>query len=119
MIAVLDGGLRVEQSFTASRERVLETLARMEKDVTLYAGFFDHVTEAPLFTGLGALVDLVDGIPGSKAAVIFTGGGGPDYRTYDHEYRALENHASLARVAFYPIDCSGLNEGGRKAFPFR
>ena len=107
MIAVLDGGLRVEQPFTASRERALETLDRMEKDVTLYAGHFGHPSEDPLFSGLGALVDLVDTIPGPKAAVIFTGGRGPG-NEYDRQYRALADHASLARVAFYPVDCTGL-----------
>jgi VWFA-related protein len=118
MIAVLDGGLRVEQPFTASRERTLETLARMEKDVTLYAGHFEHVTESPLFAGLSALIDLVDTIPGSKAAVIFTGGQGPG-NAYDREYRALGNHAGLARVAFYPVDCSGLQAGEFTAYAFR
>ena len=118
MIAALDGGLRVEQPFTAGRETALATLARMEKDVTLYAGHFGHVTEGPLFTGLNALVDLVDTTSGSKAAVIFTGGIGPG-ESYDADYRALANHAALARVSFYPVDCSGLQDNGRAASPFR
>ena len=118
MIAVLDGGLRVEQPFTSDRARTLQTLSRMENDVTLYAGHFDHPSEYPLFTGLNALVDVVDTIPGSKAAVIFTGGHGPGM-DYDAEYRALGNHASLARVAFYPVDCSGLREGEFTGYPFR
>ncbi|MGH9870218.1 MAG: hypothetical protein ACREAA_18905 [Candidatus Polarisedimenticolia bacterium] len=118
MLAVLDGGLRVEQPFTASRAATLATLARMEKDVTLYAGHFDHATEDPMFTGLNALIDLVDTVEGSKAAVIFTGGRGPG-DLYDPDYRALGDHASLARVSFYPIDCSGLRDNGRAASPFR
>src|SRR5262245_36893825 len=117
MLAVLDGGLRVEQPFTASRSETLATLARMEKDVTLYAGHFDHATEDPLFTGLNALVDLVDSVEGSKAAVIYTGGRGPG-ETYDRDYRALGDHAGLARVSFFPIDCSGLQDEGRNPFPF-
>jgi VWFA-related protein len=118
MIAVLDGGLRVEQPFTAGRDHALATLGRMEKDVTLYAGHFGHVTEDPLFTGLNALVDLVDATSGSKAAVIFTGGIGPG-ESYDADYRALANHATMARVSFYPVDCSALNDNGRAAGPFR
>jgi VWFA-related protein len=107
LVAVLDGGLRIEQPFTAVRERTLATLARMEKDVTLYGGHFTHVTERPLFTGLEALVDLADSVEGSKALVLFTAGGGPGTE-YMMDLRSLASHASLARVAFYPVDCSGL-----------
>ncbi|HET9481791.1 MAG TPA: VWA domain-containing protein [Candidatus Polarisedimenticolia bacterium] len=108
MIAVLDGGLRIEQPFSRDRAQTLDTLARMEMDVTLYAGHFDHATERPLIAGLSALVDLADTVPGSKALVLFTGGPGPDGR-YDRDLRKLASHASLARVAFYPVDGSGLD----------
>lgn len=110
LIAVLDGGVRIEQPFTSDRARLLATLARMENDVTLYAGNFPHVTELPLFTGLEALVDLADAVPGSKAMVLFTGGVGPAAE-YDSDLQALAGHASLARVAIYPMDCSGLSAG--------
>lgn len=112
MIAALDGGLRVEQPFSGDRVTTLATLARMENDVTLYAGHFDHVSEYPLFGGLEALVDLLDAVPGSKALVLFTGGAGPG-GSYEREYRSLASHASLARVSFYPVDCKGLG------IPFR
>lgn len=107
MIVALDGALRVEQTFTRDRAVVLETLQRMEKDVTLWAGHFDHVTEKPLFSGLEILVDLLDLVPGSKALVLFTGGPGPGH-SYDPDFRRLTDMASLARVSFYPIDSQGL-----------
>ena len=107
LVAVLDGGVRIEQSFTSDRAETLATLARMEKDVTLYAGHFDHVTEDGLFRGLTALVDLVDTVRGSKALVLFSGGQGPSDR-YGPYFRELRDHASLARVSIYPVDCKGL-----------
>lgn len=113
MIVALDGALRVEQAFTRDRSLILETLQRMEKDITLWAGHFDHVTEKPLFNGLQILVDVLDLVPGSKALVLFTGGPGPG-DSYDPDFRRLTDLASLARVAFYPIDCQGIT--GR---PFR
>ena len=107
MVAVLDGALRIEQTFTRDRTEVLDALSRMDKDVTLYAGHFAHSTEKPLFNGLQVLVNLLDVVPGSKAVVLFTGGSGPgDF--YDPQFRTLTDQASLARVVFYPIDCQGL-----------
>jgi VWFA-related protein len=117
LIAVLDGGVRIEQPFTPDRGRVLATLARMEKDVTLYAGNFQHVTERPLFAGLEALVDLADTVPGSKALVLFTGGSGPG-PDHDTDLKVLAGHASLARVSIYPVDCAGLGTRLRR-IPFR
>lgn len=112
MVAVLDGGVRIEQPFTSDRAETLATLARMDKDVTLYAGHFPHLTDDGLFKGLAALVDLVDTVSGSKALVLLTGGPGPGPR-YGPYFRELRDHASLARVSFYPVDCKGLG------MPFR
>jgi len=108
MVVALDGALRVEQPFTRDRALVLEALNRMERDVTLYAGHFDHVNEKPLFNGLEILVDVLDQVPGSKALVMFTGGPGPGEH-YDPDFRHLTDKAALARVSFYPIDCQGLS----------
>jgi hypothetical protein len=108
MVVALDGALRVEQAFTRDRALVLEALNRMEKDVSLYAGHFDHRSEKPLFNGLEILVDVLDQVPGSKALVMFTGGPGPGDE-YDPDFRQLTDKAALARVSFYPIDCQGLS----------
>lgn len=112
MIVVLDGALRVEQPFTRDRAQVIETLARMKNDITLWAGHFQHLNETGLFSGLETLVELLDIVPGSKAMVLFSGGAGPS-DSYDRDYRRLTDLAALARVSFYPIDCQGL---GAKRF---
>jgi len=109
MVVALDGALRVEQAFTRDRAVVLEALNRMERDVSLYAGHFDHVNEKPLFNGLEVLVDVLDQVPGSKAVVMYTGGPGPGDH-YDPDFRHLTDKAALARVSFYPIDCQGLSQ---------
>jgi VWFA-related protein len=107
MVAALTGGLRVEQPFTGEVAEVLRTLERMEYDVTLWAGNFDHLTEAPLFRSLETLVDVLGEVPGPKAVVLFSGGQGPGL-DYDEDYRQLASRAAGARVSFYTVDCLGL-----------
>lgn len=112
MVAVVTGGLRVEQPFTRDREAVVETLQRMEHDVSLWNGNFSHLTESPLFSSLEALVTVLRTTPGPKVVVLVGVGPGPG-DSYEREYERLAAAASDAQVAFYPVDCMGLFAKGR------
>lgn len=106
MIVALTGSVRVEQSFTRDRATTLETLQRMELDVTLWGGQFEHYSAKPFFGGLRALLETLKALPGPKALVLFSGGNGPANR-YDHDYREIAALAGDARTAIYPVDCRG------------
>jgi VWFA-related protein len=108
MVVAVTGGLRVEQPFTRDRKAVLETLRRMEYDVTLWNGNFEHRTEYGFFRSLEALMTLLHLTPGPKSVVLLTAGEGPNH-TYDTEYTELGTAASDARARLYPVDCRGLH----------
>lgn len=110
MVVSLTGGLRVEQPFTRDRDAVAATLRRMEHDVTLWNGNFGHLTEAPLFAGLDALVTVLHAVPGPKAVVLITAGSGPG-NSYQLDFEHLAAAASEAQVAIYPVDCQGVFAG--------
>jgi VWFA-related protein len=107
MVVALTGGLRVEQPFTRDRTAVVATLRRMEHDITLWNGRFDHLNEISLFAGLEALVTVLRAVPGPKAVVLITAGGGPS-EFYQLYFERLAAVASDARVAIYPVDCRGI-----------
>ena len=109
LIAALTGGLRVEQAFTADLSRVVETLERMDRDISLWNGNFRHLTEEGLFAGLEALCDILATVDGPKAAVVFSQWQGPeDLEFYEPNFRRLSALAADARVAFYPVEAGGL-----------
>ena len=105
MVAALNGGLRIEQPFTADKEKVLETLRRMEYDISLWQPDFFHLTERGFFDGVIALLDVVGTFPGSKAMVLFSrmAGGG-----LDSDFDLVAAAATSARCAVYPVDASRL-----------
>jgi len=107
MVVALTGGLRVEQPFTKDRRAVVDTLHRMEHDVSLWNGNFKHLTEEPLFTSLRALVTVLRTLPGPKAVVFVSVGPGPG-KNYDGDYERLAAAASDAKVSFYTVDAFGL-----------
>ena len=107
MVVALTGGLRVEQPFTKDRAAVLETLRRMEYDITLWNGNFDHITEYSLFRSLGVLTTLLHAIPGRKSVVLLTAGVGPGL-SYDNDFGRLATSASDSQTRIYPVDCRGL-----------
>ena len=110
MVVALTGGLRVEQPFTRDRGAVLETLRRMEYDVTLWNGRFEHETEFGFFRGLDALMTLLRVTTGPKSIVLLTAGAGPgDF--YDKEFALLATAASDAQARVYPVDTRGLISG--------
>jgi len=107
MVVALTGGLRVEQPFTKDRGVVVDTLRRMEHDISLWNGNFGHLTEEPLFRSLRALVTVLRTSPGPKAVVFVSAGPGPG-NTYDLDYETLAAAASDAQVSFYAVDCMGV-----------
>jgi len=118
MVVALTGGLRVEQPFTKDRRAVIDTLHRMEHDVSLWNGNFKYLTEEPFFTALRALVTVLRTSPGAKAVVVVSAKPGPG-NTYDLDYERLAAAASDARVSFYPVDVSGVFVDTHERFPDR
>ena len=107
MVVALTNGLRIEQPFTRDRKAVIETLRRMEYDITLWNGRFDHLTEFPMFRSLDALVTVLRAIPGPKAIVFVSGWPGQS-DDYENEYRRLASRASEAQIVVYSVDARGL-----------
>src|SRR6185503_4320180 len=111
MVVAMTNGVRVEQPFTRDRRQVVETLRRMEHDITLWNGNFSHLTEYPWFSGLNALVTVLTGVPGSKAVVFVSAGPGPWGNTYETNFRQIAARAGNAQVSFYAVDSRGLAGG--------
>jgi len=109
MVVALTGGVRVEQPFTTDREAVVESLRRMEHDITLWNGNFSHLTEQPMFAGLQSLVTVLRMTPGPKAVVLFSAGTEAG-QFYDPDFDRLSAVASEAQVSFYAVDCMGVFE---------
>ena len=110
MVVAMTNGVRVEQPFTRDRRQVIETLRRMEHDITLWNGNFSRLTEYPWFSGLNALVTVLTGVSGSKAVVFVSAGPGPG-NTYETEFRQLAARAGNAQVSFYTVDSRSLAGG--------
>ena len=113
MVVALTGGVRVEQPFTRDRAAVVAALRRMEYDVTLWNGRFEHGTESGFFQGLEALTTLLHSTPGPKSIVLLTAGKGPS-NFYDRDFARLATAASDAQARIYPVDCRGLFTGGTR-----
>lgn len=108
MIAAITGDLRIEQVFTGDRQRTLDTLERMEHDISLWLPAFDHLHELRFFRSLDRLVDLLGLVPGSKAVVLYSNIPGPS-ASYDLAFERLASKATHARVVFYPVLARGLS----------
>ncbi len=107
MVAALNGGLRIEQGFTDDTETILDTLTRMEHDISLWGGRYAHLTEEPFFRGLQVLVDVLSLGDGSKAIVLYsdipsTAEGN------DLAFLEIASSAAGARCSVYPVDVKGL-----------
>lgn len=107
MVVALTGSVRIEQPLTRDRKEVIRTLEKMEYDVTLFAGHFEHQSEKPFFEGMKAIIIVLSQVPGPKALVLFTAGDGPGIR-YDRNFHELATLAAEARVSIYPVDARGL-----------
>jgi VWFA-related protein len=105
MIVALNGGLRVEQPFTADREQVLRSLRRMQYDMSLWSPSFSHMSEEGFVGGMTALFDLLGTYPGHKAVVLFSE---MTDVPLDSQFRAIAAQAAAARCSIYPVDATGL-----------
>jgi VWFA-related protein len=110
MVVSLADGLRVEQRFSGSPEKVFHTLQRMEHDVSLYGRTFEPTTQQPFFADLNVLSDVLAQYPGPKSVVLFSEwrGRSDDWDTF---FLEAAEHASAARAAFYPVWVPGLQGG--------
>jgi len=105
MVVALNGGLRIEQHFTADRDEVLASLHRMEYDITLWQPDYDHLHEAVFVEPLVALLDLLGQFPGNKALVLYS-----TMRDVplDQEFDRLAAIAAGSRCSIFPVDAAGL-----------
>ena len=110
MVVALADGLRVEQRFTGSPQKVLETLQRMENDVTLYGRTFGATTQQPFHEDLNTLADVLAQYPGPKSVVLFSEWAGQS-ADWDSFFLETAEHAAAARAAFYPVWVPGLQGG--------
>jgi VWFA-related protein len=107
MVVSLGEAMRIETPFTSDRNEVLRALDRMAHDPMLYAGP-RGITEFRFFRRLRALLDLMEGLPGRKAVVLFSGPLWYDGFNHDIDYARLSAMAATSRTAFYPVDTGGL-----------
>jgi VWFA-related protein len=107
MVAALNGGLRIEQVFTADHGRVLDTLKRMEYDISLWEPSFFHLNEDPFFDGMQVLFDVLGSVPGNKGVVLFSNNPGSAHEN-DLRFADLAAGASSSRCSVYPVHASGL-----------
>ncbi len=118
MLAALTGGVRVEQSFTGDRARILGSLKRMEHDITLWNGNFSHLNETGWVRGMTALLDIVEQSPGRKAMVLYSS---MTDVPLDLQFDQIAAQAAASRCAIYPVDAAGLrlidNSASRVAPP--
>ena len=105
MVAALNGGLRIEQTFNGDREQVRGSLQRMQHDITLWQPAFFHLNENSWVGGITALLDVLGTVPGPKKVVFFSTMGDVPL---DIEFRQIAAQAATARCAFYPVDVRGL-----------
>jgi VWFA-related protein len=106
MVAALTGGLRIEQPFTTDSRKVLASLKRMQKDVSLWNGNFSHMSETGFVSGITSLFDvLATASTGPKAVVLFSSMADVPL---DLEFENIAAIAAVSRTALYTVDPSGL-----------
>jgi VWFA-related protein len=111
MIVALADGLRIEQRFSGSPRKALETLQRMEHDASLFARTFSTITPRSFLDNLAVLADVLAQHPGPKAVVLFSEWAARA-DDWDSFFFQTAEHASAARTAFYPTWAPGLQAGG-------
>lgn len=105
MVVALNGGLRVEQQFSADREQVRRALHRMEYDISLWQPSFQHLDESGFVDGLTTLFDVLGQVPGSKAVVLYSA---MLDLPLDRQFLEIAATAAGARCTIYPVDAFGL-----------
>jgi VWFA-related protein len=104
MIVALNGGVRVEQSFTRDKDEVLRSLKRMRYDVSLWNGNFSHINEFGFIDGMTGMLDVLGAVPGPKAVVLFSG---MKDVPLDTQFAKLAAVASTSRCSIYAVDPRG------------
>jgi VWFA-related protein len=105
MVAALNGGLRIEQRFSADRGEVIASLRRMQYDISLWQPDFYHVNEFGFLDGVTALLDFLGSVPGPKAIVFFSEMADVPL---DSQFKKIAAVATSSRCSFYPVDVAGL-----------
>lgn len=108
MVVSIGEALRVEQTFTPDRARIVESLERMKADIGLYAGNYSRLTEFPVFERFRMLLDLLEPVPGRKVVVLYSGPFQKDGFDHDPDFRRIAARAAATRVALYTVDSRGL-----------
>jgi VWFA-related protein len=111
MLAALNGGLRIEQTFSDDPARIADSLKRMEYDISLWQPDFFHLTELPFFTGMQTLMEVLTNVSGPKAVVLYSNSPARA-DTLDLQFSELAALAASARCAIYPVQASGLTARG-------
>jgi len=109
MIAAFAGGLRVEQTFTSDVEQLVDTLERMEYDISLWNGNFTHLNERPFFDGMQTLFDVLGTVPGSKGIVLYSNSPAASDEN-DPDFARVAASASASRCSIYPVHATGLSD---------
>jgi len=105
MLAALNGGLRIEQTFSSDKDRVHESLHRMQHDITLWEPDFFHLSETGWMAGMTALFDVLGTVPGPKKVVFYSA---MTDTPLDLEFRQIAAQAAVSRCSVYPVDAAGL-----------
>jgi VWFA-related protein len=109
MVAALNGGLRIEQPFSADRDEVLASLQRMKFDISLWQPDYTHLTDFGFTTGMIALFDVLGAVAGPKAVVLYSAMGDVPLEKQFEEIAAI---AASSRCSIYPVDARGLTIPG-------
>ena len=109
MVAALTGSFRLEENFAQDPARVDSSLVRMEKDSSLFAGNFSHLTEDGFTRGLTSLFDTLATVPGPKAILLYSS---MSDVPLDEQFRQLSAQAAASRCALYPVDVRGMYPSG-------
>ncbi len=106
MVAALTGGLRIEQPFTTDARKVLASLKRMQKDISLWNGNFSHTNEFGFVRGVESLFDvLATAVVGPKAVVLYSA---MQDVPLDNQFERIAAIAAASRCALYTVDPYGL-----------
>ncbi len=106
MVAALTGGLRIEQPFTTDARKVLASLKRMQKDISLWNGNFSHANEFGFVRGVESLFDVLATVSvGPKAVVLYSA---MQDVPLDNQFERIAAIAAASRCALYTVDPYGL-----------
>lgn len=107
MIVSITNQLRVEQRFTDDLNLLLDTLERMEYDITLATRQFGHVKAKQYFGSMATLMDVAAAYEGSKAVILYSATvTAPDGT--DELFRDVATRAAIGKTVIHPAGLRGL-----------